>query len=132
MNTDVRVLANHGQILAQLNTIFELGDARVSFTDFIQGRRVFQPPSQSLFAHAGADGAQELKQTASAKEIQVSSVNVVRVVELLALLTGAGPGVFNPSQALSIEIGGARSSGSGSTGALMGNDQCGEYCHAQQ
>jgi hypothetical protein len=130
MYANVRMLADDGHLLAQVDAVFEVGYPRVSFANLVENCGGLQPLSQSLLTHAGADGAQELKQAGFAEEIQVSSVNVAWVVELFALPPGAGPAVLHPGEAFSIEISGALGAGSCPAGGLVGYDQCGECRYA--
>src|SRR5882757_1947802 len=126
------MLADDGKLFTKVDTVFQIADARVPCANLTQGRGRLQPLRQVLFTHSGADGTQKLEQPSFAEEVEVRSVNVARVVELSALLTIALPTVFDPRQALSIEISRPVGAGSRSACGLVGDHQCGECGDTQQ
>jgi hypothetical protein len=126
------MLTDDGQIFAKVNAVFEVGDTRVPFANLVEGCRSLQPLSQSLLAHPGADRAQELEQTAFTEQIQVSSVDVPRVVEFFALMPRPGPAVIHPREAPSVKVSGPLSAGSLPARNLVGYDQGGECRYAQE
>jgi hypothetical protein len=87
---------------------------------------------ETLFSHAGADGAEELEQAPAAEQVEVGGVDVVRIVELGALLAGTGPVVFDAGQAFSVEVCCAVGAGPGATCVLVCNDKGGECCDAYE
>src|SRR5882724_9541567 len=102
MYADVRVLADDGELFAKVEAVFQIADAGVSLANCGEGGGRLQPLCETLFSHAGADGAEELEQASPAEQIEIRGVDVVRIVESGALLAGAGPAVFDTGQAFSV------------------------------
>src|SRR6266404_5503788 len=113
MYADVRMLADDGELFAKIEAVFEVGDARLSLTNYIEGSGGLQPMCETLFSHAGADGAKELEQAGFTEQVEVGGVDMVGIVELGTLLAGTGPVVFDAGQALSVELRCAVGTGSG-------------------
>jgi hypothetical protein len=125
------VLADDGELFAKIEAAFQVGNTRLSLTNYVEGRGGFQPPCETMFSHAGAHGAEEFEQTSFAEQVKVGCVDVVRIVELGALLTtGTGPAVFNASEALSVEVCCAVCAGSGATCVLVCDDEYSERGNA--
>src|SRR6266487_2259136 len=103
MYANVRVFPDDGELFAKIDAIFQVRDTCLSCSNDIERCRGLQPLRETLFPHAGADSAEELKQASSPEQIEISSVNVVRIVELRALLAGPGPAVFHAGQTLAAE-----------------------------
>src|SRR5262249_51940213 len=90
----VAVLAQHGEVFAEIQAAFQVGNTDLPLPDYRDRRGRFQPLRQPFLSHAGSYRAQKLEQAASAEQVQIRGVDVVRVVKSQSLLTGAGPEVF--------------------------------------
>jgi hypothetical protein len=70
---------------------------------------------QTLSAHPGTRGAEQLKQASLPQDVEICGVGVKRVFEFIARLTCSDPAVFHAGQAAAIH-------GCGALGHIHGAD----------
>src|SRR5262249_54962956 len=111
--------------------ISQLLDARLSVANRFQRRRLLQPLGQMLLSHPRAHRAQELEQATPAKQVKIGCVNMMRIIETVAALTGPAPAILDALQSLAVEIRRALRSRSIPARSAMGKDKGGERNQSQ-
>ena len=102
------VLAQDGQVFAQIGARGELGDGFVASAHGRRVRRRLQPGRQRRLAHPGARDAQQLEERRRPEQIQIARVQVLVVEEAIAgLATGPGPAAVQPRERALVERDGA-------------------------
>jgi len=91
----------------------------MALPDLLDRRRREQPLRKPLFTHASSRRGKQLEQTAPTEQVKIRGVDMMRIVEALSGLPGAGPAIGNAGEPVAIEGGGALRQISGSQNPRM-------------
>src|SRR5215831_7461426 len=107
MDSHVSILAEHVQVFAEIKFVAQLSDCSMALADVFNCRWREQPVGKTFLAHAGARCRQELKQAGFSKQVEIGSVQVMRVVESITRFSDVSPAIFDAGQTTLIKFGGA-------------------------
>src|ERR1700722_9023544 len=96
MYADANIFSSQRKAFAKVVLRREFLHGGVPLLYFLDGSMSAQPLCKFVFARTRASGAQQLKQAALPKEIEVARVWVRSIQEGFTLLSGSGPAVFQP------------------------------------
>jgi hypothetical protein len=100
----LKVVAEDSHVLAEVETAAEVGDGDMTLVDRRQIGGIEQPGSKRVFSHAGTGDREELEETSMSEEVEVGRVEMGGDIETLPALTCARPAVFDPRDALAVEV----------------------------
>jgi hypothetical protein len=132
MDTNIGMLADERQLFPQVEAILQIGNTRLSLTNDRERRGRLQPGREALLSHPGPDGAQQLEEAPPAKQIQVSGIDMVGIIEPRTLLPGTAPLILDTAQSPPIKVRCPARAQVRPPRPLMSEDQHGECSNAQQ
>jgi hypothetical protein len=107
VKTDFQILAEDGNIFAEVEARAKLGDSGLALLYSCDGRWREEPRRKGIFAHPRAGQRKKFEQAIRTEEIQVGGVEAAVDLHTLTCLAGASPAIFDARQPLAIDIDGS-------------------------
>jgi hypothetical protein len=103
VHRDFTILTRRPQCLAQIELVTQFTDTALASKDVRDRSRRCEPSGKCVLAHARTGGAQQLKQPATAEDIEICRVYMVRVGKALAGGPLPDPAIFDTRNASAIK-----------------------------
>lgn len=104
MNASLQFVAAGGHVFAKVESGTQVSDGLMTLVNFFRRRRLEQPGSEGVFAHAGARDGEELEEASMTEDVEIGSVEVTGDIEAVSACARALPAIFDAGEAPVVKV----------------------------